>query len=80
MRLLCLGDSYTIGEGVPPRESWPHRVAAALREGGPQTGGVEAAPPTVVAQTGWTTEDLGAALDALAARAGGAAARRRSTP
>ena len=64
MRLLCLGDSYTVGEGVAPHETWPHRVAVALRAGGPQTGGVETAPPTVVAQTGWTTEDLGAALDA----------------
>ena len=58
-RLLCLGDSYTVGEGVPEREAWPHRVAGALR-----AGGVDAAPPTVVARTGWTTEDLAAALDA----------------
>ena len=58
-RLLCLGDSYTVGEGVAPHEAWPHRVVEALREGG-----VEAAPPVVVARTGWTTEDLAAALDA----------------
>ena len=58
-RLLCLGDSYTVGEGVPAAEAWPHRVAAALR-----ADGLDVAPPVVVAQTGWTTEDLGAALDA----------------
>ncbi|MDT0631519.1 SGNH/GDSL hydrolase family protein [Rubrivirga litoralis] len=58
-RLLCLGDSYTVGEGVAPDEAWPARVAAALR-----TDGLNVAPPTVVAQTGWTTEDLAAALDA----------------
>lgn len=58
-RLLCLGDSYTVGEGVPAEETWPHRVAAALR-----ADGLDVAPPVVVARTGWTTEDLGAALDA----------------
>ena len=57
-RLLCLGDSYTVGEGVPTPDTWPHCVAAALRRGG-----VDVAPPVVVAQTGWTTEDLDAALD-----------------
>ncbi|MDT7855498.1 GDSL-type esterase/lipase family protein [Rubrivirga sp. S365] len=58
-RLFCLGDSYTVGEGVAPDEAWPARVAAAL-----SAGGVDVAPPTVVAQTGWTTKDLAAALDA----------------
>ena len=58
-RLLCLGDSYTVGEGVAPSETWPRRVAAALR-----ADGLDLAPPVVVARTGWTTEDLAAALDA----------------
>lgn len=58
-RLLCLGDSYTVGEGVPEAETWPHRVADTVRRNA-----VDLAPPTVVAQTGWTTEDLAAALDA----------------
>ena len=28
---LALGDSYTIGEGVPEEARWPHQLARALR-------------------------------------------------
>ena len=59
LRVLALGDSYTIGEGVAPEERWPSRVAARLRERG-----LEVAEPTVVAVTGWTTDELGAGIDA----------------
>ena len=31
---LALGDSYTIGEGVPQSGTWPFQLAAALREQG----------------------------------------------
>jgi len=56
-RLLALGDSYTIGEGVPEAERWPAQLAARLaREG------VASAPPTIVARTGWTTDELLAAI------------------
>ena len=68
LRLLCLGDSYTVGEGAAQPETWPHRVADALR-----ADGLDLAPPVVVAQTGWTTEDLDAALDRLAPCSDGAA-------
>ncbi len=56
MRLLALGDSYTIGEGVAPADAWPQGLARAL------TGDVTAMP-TVVATTGWTTDELLAALE-----------------
>ncbi|TAL75274.1 MAG: SGNH/GDSL hydrolase family protein [Rhodanobacter sp.] len=52
-RYLALGDSYTIGEGVAADARWPLRLAAAL--------GIEA--PTLVATTGWTTDELALAMD-----------------
>lgn len=56
---LALGDSYTIGEGVPPEARWTHQMAARLR-----AEGLPLAAPHTVAQTGWTTDELAAALDA----------------
>ena len=57
-RFLALGDSYTIGEGVPADGNWPHQLAAALR-----ARGVAIAEPEIVARTGWTTDELSAAMD-----------------
>lgn len=57
-RLLALGDSYTIGEAVEPDERWPLRLAAMLR-----ARGVDVAPPTIVARTGWTTDELSSGID-----------------
>lgn len=56
---LALGDSYTIGEGVAPGERWPVQLAARLRGEG-----VDVADPQIVATTGWTTDELLAAMDA----------------
>ena len=56
---LALGDSYTIGEGVAPGERWPVQLAARLREEG-----VDITDPEIVATTGWTTDELSAAMDA----------------
>lgn len=55
---LALGDSYTIGEGVPEAERWPVRLAGRLREEGIAMG-----EPQIVARTGWTTDELSAAMD-----------------
>lgn len=52
-RFLALGDSYTLGEGVRPEESWPWRLVSRLRERG-----VDIEDPEVVARTGWTSEEL----------------------
>lgn len=58
MRFLALGDSYTIGEGVDEGDRWPVRLAALLRERGVAIG-----DPRIIARTGWTTDELSAALD-----------------
>lgn len=57
MRILALGDSYTIGEGVLPGERWPVQLAARLRVAGRQ-----AVDPLIIASTGWTTADLAAGI------------------
>ncbi|HEX5352450.1 MAG TPA: SGNH/GDSL hydrolase family protein [Rhodanobacteraceae bacterium] len=58
-RFLALGDSYTIGEGVAPDACWPAQLAARLRGGG-----VGIDDPRIIATTGWTTDELFAAVDA----------------
>jgi lysophospholipase L1-like esterase len=60
-RYLALGDSYTIGEGVPQAGTWPFQLAAALR-----AQGIVLDDPQVIATTGWTTDELAAAIDAEA--------------
>lgn len=59
VRFLALGDSYTIGEGVPREGGWPAQLRALL--GG---AGVAIAAPEILATTGWTTDELSAAMDA----------------
>jgi lysophospholipase L1-like esterase len=61
LSFLALGDSYTIGEGVPPGGGWPAQLATMLRQRG-----VGIADPIVIARTGWTTDELDAAIDAAA--------------
>jgi lysophospholipase L1-like esterase len=56
-RFLALGDSYTIGEGVEEDGRWPVQLAHALRRDHP----IDA--PEIVARTGWTTDELAAAMD-----------------
>ncbi|WP_245999725.1 SGNH/GDSL hydrolase family protein [Paraflavitalea soli] len=50
---LALGDSYTIGEGVPDIENFPHQAVQLLNQQGLSFG-----KPTIVAKTGWTTDEL----------------------
>lgn len=57
---LALGDSYTIGEGLSkPADRWPNQLAVLARAQSLQVG-----QPDLIAQTGWTTADLQAAIQA----------------
>lgn len=59
LRYLALGDSYTIGEAVEASGRWPVQLVAGLR-----ADGITVAPPRIIARTGWTTDELSAAMDA----------------
>lgn len=54
---LALGDSYTIGQSVPEDDRFPNQAARLLA-----TDGITVAPPRIIAKTGWTTDELEAAL------------------
>ena len=58
VRVLALGDSYTIGEGVAEADRWPVRLVAMLR-----ARGLNVAAPRIIARTGWTTDELSAGID-----------------
>lgn len=53
LKILALGDSYTIGESVPESERWPEQLAARLREKG-----FKVDKPVIIARTGWRTDQL----------------------
>jgi lysophospholipase L1-like esterase len=61
---LALGDSYTIGEGVPEAGRWPVQLAALLH-----ARGIALDAPRIIATTGWTTDELDAGIDAAHAAA-----------
>jgi lysophospholipase L1-like esterase len=50
---LALGDSYTIGEGVPIYENFPYLLVQQFRQKG-----LYFQAPEIVAKTGWTTFEL----------------------
>ncbi|MGA0987465.1 MAG: SGNH/GDSL hydrolase family protein [Flavobacteriaceae bacterium] len=58
---LALGDSYTIGEGVDEPSRWPNQLVAELNKEKQQF-----EQPTILAKTGWTTDELLNALDTAA--------------
>ena len=53
IKYLALGDSYTIGESVTEPERWPNQLVDSLAKKGIQLG-----KPTIIATTGWRTDDL----------------------
>jgi len=54
---LALGDSYTVGEGVPLYDSYPYQALRILRRMGEDW-----SAPEIVAKTGWTTDELAAGI------------------
>jgi len=50
---LALGDSYTIGQSVPPNESYPLQLTNVVN-----VAGFSMPTPTIIAITGWTTDAL----------------------
>jgi lysophospholipase L1-like esterase len=58
MKYLALGDSYTIGESVTENERWPNQLADVLK-----LKGMLVDPPTIIATTGWRTDNLKNAID-----------------
>lgn len=57
LRILALGDSYTIGEAVDVGERWPVHLLHRLRRRG-----FPVEDPVIVARTGWTTAELDAGI------------------
>jgi lysophospholipase L1-like esterase len=57
---LALGDSYTIGEQVEAEENFPHQAATILKN----QYHLSVASPKIIAVTGWTTDELNAAIKA----------------
>ena len=58
-RFLALGDSYTIGEGVAESSRWPEQWARRMNEHGHSIN----QPVRIIAQTGWTTDELMQAIE-----------------
>jgi lysophospholipase L1-like esterase len=53
LRFLALGDSYTIGQGVPASGRWPVQLADSLNARGIMTDTL-----SIIATTGWRTDNL----------------------
>ena len=53
LRYLALGDSYTIGESVDPKDRWPIQFKKAF-----DTSQYNIEEPIIIAKTGWRTDDM----------------------
>ena len=58
IHFLALGDSYTIGESVSEAERWPNQLAELIKSSPQFTGTEESIEVTIIARTGWTTDEL----------------------
>jgi hypothetical protein len=52
-KIIFLGDSYTIGEGVDLSENFPNQLVKKIKR---NAGKIFV--PTIIAKTGWTTDEL----------------------
>jgi lysophospholipase L1-like esterase len=57
LKYLALGDSYTIGESVAEHERWPNQLEVLL-----SSKGMTIDKPTIIAATGWRTDNLANAI------------------
>jgi lysophospholipase L1-like esterase len=64
---LALGDSYTIGEGVPEKERYPLQLVETLNKSGKYAFSI----PQIIAKTGWTVDELDAGINATKTQAQG---------
>ena len=55
--MLCLGDSYTIGEAVEESEGFPMQTIQLLKKEK-----IDFEKPIIIAKTGWTTDELASAI------------------
>lgn len=53
IRMLNLGDSYTIGESVIAAENFPNQLASQFK-----SLGYKISAPEIIATTGWTSDEL----------------------
>jgi lysophospholipase L1-like esterase len=58
VKYLALGDSYTIGESVADDDRWPVLLSKALNAKGKAVSN-----PTIIATTGWRTDNLKDAIE-----------------
>ena len=61
---LALGDSYTIGESIPPAENFPSQAVELLNKNAADNDKQHFSAPQIIARTGWTTDELDTAIDA----------------
>jgi lysophospholipase L1-like esterase len=54
LKYLALGDSYTIGEGVPEEDRYPNQLVKRLNE----ELNIGMSDPVIIAKTGWTVDEL----------------------
>jgi len=54
---LALGDSYTVGEGVSPKDSYPYQLVKKIRQAG-----FAIDDPQIIAKTGWRCDNLQTAI------------------
>jgi len=55
--MFSIGDSYTIGEGMAPEDRFPNQTVSILK-----SSGIIFDEPKIIAKTGWTTDELMAAV------------------
>jgi lysophospholipase L1-like esterase len=59
LKYLALGDSYTIGEGVPKQDRFPNQLVKRLKD----ELNLNINQPVIIAKTGWTVDELQKAID-----------------